>query len=167
MAGSKRSGLDRPDNEEVRDERGSAALRQAPAPLFTSKAFAAAIEHLIEGQTSDVPELQREQERLRRRCGQWLTVRRLALGLTIDQVFEQTGVDAETLEQIELGIAEEEAISEQARSLLCYQLGALCSDEDWVAVVADVALGGRTPVDKIMERVVDELRTGRDQPQRS
>jgi transcriptional regulator with XRE-family HTH domain len=160
MVGRKRVAWYRRDQKkEVPDERRRSYRSQPQcAAIFPSGAFAAALDRLIEDLAPATPPAQREAHRARRRCGQWLAVRRLALGLTADQIADRAGVDAETLARVELGVAEEREAGALAWDRLYVLLGARLNDEDWVAAVAEVALGRRPPSNEIMGRVAEQLR---------
>lgn len=111
--------------------------------LFSTSAFTSALRRLLDQATTDTTAQSPAMRQARRRCGQWLVIRRLALGLDAGVVAERTEVGAEALHLLELGLANETIVSEQARDRLVPVLASQQHDEDWVAAVIDGAVGRR------------------------
>jgi len=94
----------------------------------------------------------------RRYCGRWLALRRLDRGLSNQQIAERTGVDAQTLLALELGLPEAQCLTDDAAEQLCGVLTDARHDADFVAAVIDVARGRSDDREgMIMERVMADL----------
>ncbi len=94
----------------------------------------------------------------RRYCGRWLALRRLDLGLSNQEIAERTGVDAQTLLELDLGLAEAQCLTDDAMEQLCGVLTDAQHDADFVAAVIDVTRGRSDDREGvIIERVMADL----------
>ena len=94
----------------------------------------------------------------RRYCGRWLALRRLDLGLSNQEIAERTGVDAQTLLVLELGLPEAQCLTDDAAEQLCGRLMDALHDADFVTAVIDVARGRSDDHEGvIIERVMADL----------
>jgi transcriptional regulator with XRE-family HTH domain len=102
----------------------------------------------------------------RRYCGRWLALRQLHLGLSNQEIAERTGVDAQTLLALELGLPEARCLTDNAAEQLCGVLTDARDDADFVAAVIDVARGREDDREGvIMERVMADLQPTLDSPE--
>ncbi len=94
----------------------------------------------------------------RRYCGRWLALRRLHLELSNQEIAERTGVDAQTLLVLELGLPEAQRLTDDAAKHLCGLFAGAPHDADFVAAVIDVAQGRSDDREGVvMERVMADL----------
>jgi hypothetical protein len=95
----------------------------------------------------------------RRYCGRWLALRQLHLGLSNQEIADRTGVGAQVLLALELGLAEAQCLADDAAEQLCGLLTDAQHGADFVAAVIDVARGRSDDREGgVMERVMDDLR---------
>jgi hypothetical protein len=96
----------------------------------------------------------------RKLCGRWLAVRRLQAGITDARVADQTGVDAQSLRLLELGLTNDLAYDDEQWERLAVMLANANQDADLVLAVVQGALGAdRWFTERTLERVVDDLDT--------
>jgi transcriptional regulator with XRE-family HTH domain len=141
---------------------------QAAAPFFTASAFTSLVARWLDQIDPQGQALSPAQRQARRLCGRWLLVRRMELDLSYAQLALRTGVNAQTLQCLELGLADVTMAAEPAWEQLYLALAGPLStaapgDADFVAALVQAALGQREvltgPLRQQIERdlaVVDE-----------
>lgn len=128
------------------------------ATLAPTGAFTATLDRWLDQAAAGVMEVAPAMRRARRLCGRWLALRRLCLGLSDAAMVEGTGVNAQTLRWLELGLADATLVADEVWEPLCRTLAGGTVDVDWVAAVIDTALGRRDAhVEPVIERVTIEL----------
>jgi len=96
----------------------------------------------------------------RKLCGRWLAVRRLQAGITDARIAARTGVDAQTLRLLEIGLADNLARDDEQWARLAVMLADANHDADLVMAVVQGALGnGDGFTESTLKRVADDLRT--------
>jgi hypothetical protein len=101
----------------------------------------------------------------RRYCGRWLALHRLHLELSSEEIAERTGVDAQALLALELGLPEAQYLTDDAAEQLCGMLTDVSHDAEFVVAVIDVVR--RRSDDRegvVMERVMADLQPTLDSP---
>lgn len=98
----------------------------------------------------------------RRLCGRWLAARRLQAGIADAEVANQTGVDAQMLRLVEIGLVDTPAYDDARWERLVQLLvdRVPYPDADFVMAVVQGALGNCDWLtDAALERLADDLRT--------
>ena len=132
--------------------------RPTATPLFTSLASALAHDQLRQmtcqpGQHGDTVTFQ-----VRRLCGRWLTVQRLRCGITADMMADRVGVGADTLQLLELGLANDLGANDDRWAQLALLLADPQHDADFVMAALRAALDAEPLSPTMLERVVDDMR---------
>lgn len=142
--------------QEVQDAPESEAQRHPIADLFLNRASTAALDHFLGPPGTPAPETVSPRARLL--AGRWLAARRMCAGLSDQSIAAQTGVDAESLLLLELGLGEARRVTDEAWERLCYALAPDPADADFVMCIMNLALA-RQPVkeEAVMERLLLDL----------
>lgn len=106
-----------------------------------------AIERLLDQQELATSAADLEQRTTRRLCGLWLMQRRLARGMTVDDLALRTDVPPELLTLIELGTADSPLVSDESWRRLSLVLEGGERDFQRVAEVIRAAIGEHMQVD--------------------
>ena len=140
------------------DERDQQGCPATATVLFSSLASALAHEG---GQPSLYPCSPRSATapwQTRKLCGRWLAVRRLQGGITAAMVTDQTGVDAVTLQLLELGLLSDQAFDDERWGTLALLLADQTHDADLVLAVVRVAAGVALLPPAQLDQVAAEVR---------
>jgi transcriptional regulator with XRE-family HTH domain len=94
----------------------------------------------------------------RKLCGRWLAARRLHAGITDARVADRTGVDAQSLQLLELGLAHDLAHDSEHWERLAVLLADADHDADLVLAVVQGALGADGWfTERTLEQIVGDL----------
>jgi len=143
--------------QEVGHDNEAVARPDRSAAIFLNLASTSALDRVLN--PGDPTSSSTDALRLARRyCGRWLALRQLDRGLSNQQIAERSGVDAQTLLALELGLPEAQCLTDDAAEQLCGMLTDAQHDTDFVAAVIDVARGRSDDREGVvMERVMDDL----------
>src|SRR5215218_1530463 len=126
--------MDRFLEQEVGHAHGNVVRPEQLAAFFLNRASTSALDQRLS--LDDPARSSSDDLRLARRyCGRWLAVRRLNVGLSNGLIAERTGVDAQTLLALELGLSEVQPVADDAVDRLCQMLAASPPDADFIAAV--------------------------------
>lgn len=100
-------------------------------------------------------------------CGRWLTLRRVRVGLSLQQLASMVQVPAESLQLLETGSADDTMISSEVSQNLVMKLAPNREDQHLAAEVVALALGKPDALSvEIIGQVLDDLRAADGEQER-
>lgn len=146
--------MQRHRSQEVSYVQSHTEVERFPTTFFLTLASTSLLDHLCDPDTDADARMLRYAQRA---CGRWLALRRARLGLANTQIIRQTGMSAEALMRLELGLATPEHVSAEAFETLGGML-ADAGDGDLTTAVAALASGHHDDPDGVVvERVMADL----------
>lgn len=113
------------------------------ASLFPSPAFGPLIERWLDLTARQDSAFRPAMRQARRLCGRWIGYRCAQLALSREHLAATVGLNADTLDLLELGLAGDDLVDECCRERLIIALAGKELNADWVAAVVEVTLGRR------------------------